>query len=67
MTAAQLLYSQISALRDKGIDVIVCGITNAALHMFDRSGLLELVDPDAIYWSVERALLDNRPRPEKKG
>ena len=67
VTAAQLLYSQISALRDKGIDVIVCGITDAALSMFERSGLLELVDPDSIYWSVERALLDNRPRPEKKG
>lgn len=65
VSAAQALYSQIETLRGQGVDVIVCGITDGALEMFDRSGLLELVDPDAIYWSVERALLDNRPRPQK--
>lgn len=64
VSAAQALYSQIAALRKQGVDVIVCGITDGALSMFERSGLLELVDPDAIYWSVERALLDNRPRPQ---
>lgn len=63
VSAAQFILQQARDLRAQGIDVIVCGITNKALDMFDRSGLLELLDPSAIYWSVERALLDNRPRP----
>lgn len=65
VSAAQFLLGQVKELRAQGVDVIVCGITDAALAMFERSGLLELIDPDAIYWSVERALLDNRPRPQK--
>ena len=63
VSAAQFILQQARDLRAQGIDVIVCGITNKALDMFNRSGLLELLDPSAIYWSVERALLDNRPRP----
>ena len=34
------------------------------MTMLRRAGIVELMGEQAFYWSVERALLDPRPRPE---
>lgn len=31
------------------------------MHMLYRAGITDLLGEKAFYWSVERALLDNRP------
>ena len=50
-------------LRERGIDVVVCGVPSATMTMLRRAGIVELLGEQSFYWSVERALLDHRPRP----
>ena len=42
----------------------IAGLPTASMTMLRRAGIVELMGEQAFYWSVERALLDPRPRPE---
>lgn len=64
VSAAQTLLTLLSSLREQGIDIVLCGLPSAAMAMMRRAGVAELLGEQAFYWSVERALLDLRPRPE---
>lgn len=64
MSGAQTLMSILQSLRDEGIDVVLCGLPSAAMEMMHRSGIYDMMGAGNFYWSVERALLDRRPRPE---
>ena len=61
VSAVQTLLSILTELKSKGIDVTICGLPSASMHMLYRSGITDLLGEKAFYWSVERALLDNRP------
>ena len=50
-------------LKERGIDVVLCGVPSATMTMLRRAGIVELLGEQSFYWSVERALLDHRPRP----
>ena len=53
----------VAKLKERGIDVVVCGVPSATMTMLRRAGIVELLGEQSFYWSVERALLDHRPRP----
>ena len=62
-THSQTLLPMLRELKERGIDVVVCGVPTATMTMLRRAGIVELLGEQLFYWSVERALLDHRPRP----
>ena len=64
VSAAQTLQAILESFRERGVDVAICGLPTASITMLRRAGIVELMGEQAFYWSVERALLDPRPRPE---
>ena len=64
VSAAQTLQAILESFRARGVDVAICGLPTASMTMLRRAGIVELMGEQAFYWSVERALLDPRPRPE---
>lgn len=63
ISCAQTLRTLVEGLRAKGVDVAICGVTTHAMKMMDRSDLHAIIGDENFYWSVERVLLTNRPRP----
>lgn len=63
VSAVQALLSILTELKEKGMDIAICGLPAASRNMFERAGVIELLGEEAFYWSVERALLDHRPYP----
>ena len=66
ISCAQTLRELVEGLRKKGVDVAICGMTTHAMKMMDRSDLHKIIGYENFYWSVERVLLTNRPRPAAK-
>ena len=66
ISCAQTLRELVEGLRKKGVDVAICGMTTHAMKMMDRSDLHKIIGDENFYWSVERVLLTNRPRPAEK-
>ena len=66
ISCAQTLRELVEGLRKKGVDVAICGMTTHAMKMMDRSDLHKIIGDENFYWSVERVLLTNRPRPAAK-
>ena len=64
VSAAQTLQAILESFRERGVDVAICGLPTASMTMLRRAGIVELMGEQAFYWSVERASLDPRPRPE---
>lgn len=64
VSAAQTLQAILESFRERGVDVAICGLPTASMTMLRRAGIVELMGEQVFYWSVERALLDPRPRPE---
>ena len=63
VSAAQVLLSLLEEYCNRGVDVVICGLPSASMTMMRRAGIVDLLGEQAFYWSVERALLDNRPAP----
>lgn len=63
VSAAQVLLSLLEEYRNRGVDVVICGLPSASMIMMRRAGIVDLLGEQAFYWSVERALLDNRSAP----
>lgn len=63
VSAAQALLPMLAQLRERGVDVVLCGLPTASMTMMRRAGVVDLLGESAFYWSVERALLDLRPQP----
>ena len=61
VSAVQTLLGILTELKNKGIDITICGLPSASMNMLYRAGITDLLGEKAFYWSVERALLDNRP------
>lgn len=64
ISCAQTLRELVEGLRKKGVDVAVCGLPTHAMKMMQRTDLKQIIGDENFYWSVERVLLSNRPRPE---
>lgn len=63
VSAAQVLLSLLEEYRNRGVDVVICGLSSASMSMMRRAGIVDLLGEQTFYWSVERALLDNCPAP----
>ncbi len=63
ISCAQTLRTLIGHLRMQGIDVALCGLPARAMEMIRRTDLDQYIGEENFYWSVERALLTNRPLP----
>lgn len=59
ISGAQSIMGLVEKLQQDGTRVVFCGLSPMARTMFDRCGLFELVGEDNIFWSVDRALLDD--------
>ena len=66
ISCAGTLRELVEGLRKKGVDVVICGVPTHAMEMLDRTDLHEQIGDENFYWSVERVLLTNRPRPAVK-
>ena len=66
ISCAGTLRELVEGLREKGVDVVICGVPTHAMEMLDRTDLHEQIGDENFYWSVERVLLTNRPRPAVK-
>lgn len=67
ISGAQALHKLITDLRERGIDVAVCGVPQSTMDMMRRSGLDKVIGEESFYWSVERILMTNRHRPSFTG
>ena len=65
ISAAQVLMETLRTMHNEGVDIVLCGLPRGAMEMMRRSGIYDMVGDQGFYWSVERALLDYRPWPEK--
>ena len=63
ISCAQIMIELLEDFQKRGIDVAVCGLPTRAMEMMHRSGLYDMLGEENFYWSVERALLTNRPLP----
>ncbi len=61
VSAVQTLLGILTELKNKGVDITIYGLPSASMHMLYRAGITDLLGEKVFYWSVERALLDNRP------
>ena len=62
ISGVQTLHKLVADLRNKGIDVAVCGVPQSTMDMMRRSGLDKIIGEDNFYWSAERILMTNRVR-----
>lgn len=60
ISGAQAIMTLISQLKERSVEVVMCGLSDRARRMFDRCDLTQMVGEDHIYWSVDKALLDDR-------
>lgn len=64
ISCAQALRSLVTHLREEqGMDIAICGLPTRAMKMMQRTELDKFIGEENFYWSVERALLTNRPMP----
>lgn len=61
ISGVQALLSVIKKFYAQGIDIVICGVPKSTMAIMRRSGIAELLGENNFYWSVERALLENRP------
>lgn len=63
ISGAQAVMDMVHGLRERGVDVAMCALPKGTMETVRRSGIYDLLGEGSFYWSVERALLDLRPRP----
>ncbi|MDD3394688.1 MAG: SulP family inorganic anion transporter [Anaerotignum sp.] len=63
ISCAQALRELIESLRNQGVDVALCGLPTHTMKMMQRTDLKDVIGEENFYWSVERVLLTNRPKP----
>ena len=63
ISGAEALEQGLRMLKKRGTDVIMCALPKSSRKMMERYGIGDLLGEGSFYWSVERALLDHRPRP----
>ncbi len=63
ISGAEALADGVKMLKERGADVIMCALPKSTMKMMERYGIRDLLGDGSFYWSVERALLDHRPRP----
>ena len=56
ISGAQTFLELVETLKNQGIPVTICGVSNAVMTMMERSGVCDAVGKDNFYWSVEHAL-----------
>ena len=66
ISCAQTLRELVEGLRNQAVDLAICGLTPHARQLMDRSDVQKIIGDENFYWSVERVLLTNRPRPASK-
>ncbi|MFQ9126892.1 MAG: SulP family inorganic anion transporter [Butyricicoccaceae bacterium] len=63
VSAAQTLLPMLRGSRSAASTSCSAALPSATMTMLRRAGIVELLGEQSFYWSVERALLDHRPRP----
>lgn len=65
ISGAQTLLDLLKRFQKDGCEVFLCGVPASSMEMVKRSGIEDLLGEKQFYWSVERALLDEEPAPQK--
>ena len=58
VSGAQTMLELCQSLREKGISVACCGMSESVRSYFDRAGITELLGESAYFWSADQAILD---------
>ena len=59
VSCAQSFEGVIKALQKRGIRVCCCGLSTETRRTMERSGILALIGEENVYWSVDRALMQD--------
>lgn len=58
--AAQAIMKLAADYEAKGVELLICGVNDAVRKVLDRAGVAEKIGEEHFYWSVDRALFENR-------
>lgn len=58
--AAQTLMKLANDYEAKGVELLICGANDKVRKVLDRAGVTEKIGEDSFYWSVDRALFENK-------
>lgn len=58
VSGAQVILELFEELKNKGVKIIVCGLNDGVNEMFEKSGIVEFIGKEAIFPSVDKALLN---------
>lgn len=58
--AAQMLLKLAGDYEARGVELLICGLNDKVRRILDRAGVTEKIGEDNFYWSVDRALFEER-------
>lgn len=61
ISGAQALLGVLQDLKAREKDIVICGLSQGAKEIMNRSGITEVVGEGNFYWSVDRVLSEYRP------
>lgn len=44
----------------RGVELLICGLNDKVRRILDRAGVTEKIGEENFYWSVDRALFEER-------
>ncbi len=65
ISGAMAFLELLNELKKRGIDVMICGLSDNAKEIMRRAGIVELIGEESFYFSVDCALLEDRCRGAK--
>lgn len=58
--AAQMLLKLAGDYEARGVELLICGLNDKVRRILDRAGVTEKIGEENFYWSVDRALFEER-------
>jgi len=58
VSGAQVIYEICESLKEKGINILFCGVNDNVYEVLTKAGITELIGENSYYFSVDKALLN---------
>ena len=58
--AAQSIMKLAEDYEANGVELLICGVNEPVRKVLDRAGVTEKIGAEHFYWSVDRALFENK-------
>lgn len=60
-TGAEIILDIVRECREQNVDIMFCGLHDSMRKWLDQAGITEIIDEDAFFFSVDRALVTPPP------